>query len=535
VAPFLVLAAPYTAYLQFHRYGILQPESLLILALFAGVALVLGAAASRSYLAQTAILAALLTFFADIQAPDLGLKVLGLAFMAIAGVLWVLRRHASPLVAAGMATMCAVALVPKSSAASHPATPPGNPGLPLVVHVVLDEHLGVAGLPPELAPAEVRGEFERFFVGRGFRLFGAAYSEFPETKWSLPHLFNLAAGEYRSDLVQPGAAEDSYRMTRNEYFARMRKAGYAIRVYQPDYLDVCAGVVAGSACETYRARTLEGIQRVDAPASSKVRVVGGSYLYRSEVYRRVRDAYRNARLRLPSAWRPPSWNWERGSTAPVGSKPMFDVVAADLASAGRGDMVFAHFLMPHYPYIYDAACRPRPIGGWLQRSSEVRADLEAGTMNTPETRAERYRLYFEQLACTRDRLARLLDAIPEALRHDAVVMVHGDHGSRITLTDPVATAERRLRASDYADNYSTLFAVRAPAIGGAYEPRPLAISCLLVALVESDFRSADATRPCAADGQVFLRDDGAPRPRPLRPFWESAPAPAQVAAAARPD
>jgi len=529
-APFLILAAPYAAYLQFHRYALLQPESLLILALFAGVALVFGAVASRSYLAQTAVLAALLTFFADIQAPDLGLKVLGLVFLGIAAVLWVVRRHASPLVAAGMAAMCVVALVPQSPAAGHPSTPPGNPDLPLVLHVVLDEHLGLAGLPPDLTPATVRGEYERFFPGRGFRLFGAAYSEFPETKWSLPHLFNLSTGEYRDDLTQPGAAETSYRMTRNEYFARMKQAGYAIRVYQPDYLDVCAGVVAEAACETYRARTVEGVQRIDAPSPAKVRVIGGSYLYRSEVYRRVRGAYREVRVQLPPEWRPPSWNWERGSTAPIGSRPMFDVVAADLASAGRGDMVFAHFLLPHYPYVFNARCQPRPIGDWLERSSDARVDLAKGAINTSESRAARYRLYFEQLACTRTRLARLLDAIPPALRADAIVLVHGDHGSRISLTDPVTTVEHRMQPSDYADNYSTLFAVRAPGIARGYDPQPLAISCLLMALVESGFRSADTAASCAPEARVFFRQGSAPRLRPLRAFWAPPSPPATRAA-----
>jgi hypothetical protein len=532
-APLLILAAPFTAYLQHHHYGWLQPEALLFFALFAAVAVLLGMVASRGRAAEAVVLAALLTFMVDVQAPDVGVKALGLILVAAAAVMWLLHRNAARLVTVTMATMCAVSLIPRSSASSPPTTAPGNRGLPLLVHVVLDEHLGVAGMPADLVPPEAPGDLEQFFVSRGFRLFGAAYSEFPETKWSLPHLLNLVSGEYRDDLARPGETEDTYRLTRNEYFARMTNAGYAIRVYQPDYLDVCATVVTAAACETYPARNLDGVQRIAVPAAGKLRALGGSYLFRSEAYRRARQAYRDVRRQLPSTqWRPPAWNWERVSVAPVGSFAMFDRVAADLASASRGDLVFAHFLLPHYPYVYDAECRPRPVAGWMERSSDARQELGKGTMNTPESRADRYRLYFEQLACTRSRLARLLDAIPAPLREDAIVIVHGDHGSRITLSDPVTTIEDRLLMSDYADNYSTLFAVRAGPIAGGYEPRPLAISCVLAALVESDFRSVDMTRPCAADGQLFLRHDTAPKARPLRAFWQhGSAAPIQAAAA----
>jgi len=150
-------------------------------------------------------------------------------------------------------------------------------------------------------------------------------------------------------------------------------------------------------------------------------------------------------------------------------------------------------------------------------------------MNTPESRAERYRLYFEQLACTREQLARLLDAIPAPLREDAIILVHGDHGSRIALTDPVTAAEDRMQPSDYADSYSTLFAVRTPSIAGGSRTQPVAISCLMLALVDSEFRSTETARPCAADGQVFLRHDTAPRARPLRAFWLPDPAAAAQA------
>ena len=54
---------------------------------------------------------------------------------------------------------------------------------------------------------------------------------------------------------------------------------------------------------------------------------------------------------------------------------------------------------------------------------------------------------------------QLLAAVPAGLRQDAVVIVHGDHGSRIARNDPTAVERTLFSAADYADLYSTLFAV----------------------------------------------------------------------------
>jgi hypothetical protein len=58
----------------------------------------------------------------------------------------------------------------------------------------------------------------------------------------------------------------------------------------------------------------------------------------------------------------------------------------------------------------------------------------------------------------------LIAAIPPSLRQDAIIIVQGDHGSRISLVDPTTVAKVAPSASDYADMFSTLFAVHSPSI-----------------------------------------------------------------------
>jgi hypothetical protein len=76
---------------------------------------------------------------------------------------------------------------------------------------------------------------------------------------------------------------------------------------------------------------------------------------------------------------------------------------------------FAHFLIPHIPYLLDAACRPLP--------HEIGDDMEA---DTPEQRADSV----GQVRCA-DRL--VLRLVTELLRRSSpapIIIIVGDHGSR---------------------------------------------------------------------------------------------------------
>jgi hypothetical protein len=158
-------------------------------------------------------------------------------------------------------------------------------------------------------------------------------------------------------------------------------------------------------------------------------------------------------------------------------------------------------MMPHYPYVYDAGCRLRPTSQWLERMDR---EAPPGTSNTPASRAARYSAYFEQARCTLQKLERLIAAIPPALERDAIVIIQGDHGSRIGLVEPEWSGSPRLSASDYVDSYSTLFAVRSPSLEAGYDTRLAPITCILQTLVYSSFRSVSALDACASPPKVFM-------------------------------
>jgi hypothetical protein len=68
------------------------------------------------------------------------------------------------------------------------------------------------------------------------------------------------------------------------------------------------------------------------------------------------------------------------------------------------------------------------------------------------------------------------------------------------------------------DSYSTLFAVRAPAIGAGYDRRLAPVTCLMRTLVDSGFSSVSGVEACSANPIVFLEVDDRVVPAPLPPF-----------------
>jgi hypothetical protein len=118
-----------------------------------------------------------------------------------------------------------------------------------------------------------------------------------------------------------------------------------------------------------------------------------------------------------------------------------------------------------------------------------------------------------------------MTAIPPSLRRDAIVIIHGDHGSRITLIEPQLPGATRMSPADFADSYSTLFAVRSTQLAAGYDRRLMPITCLLRSLVQTEFRSVSAIEGCVTTPTVFISADDRFVATPLPPFR---PAPRDV-------
>ena len=167
----------------------------------------------------------------------------------------------------------------------------------------------------------------------------------------------------------------------------------------------------------------------------------------------------------------------------LGAMATFDQLIADVGHAKPGQAYFAHLLLPHQPHAYDASCRLKPQAEWTNRQSLF------------QTREQLYRAYVGQWRCALSRVDALVHAL-EAARpdNDFVVIVHGDHGSRVMPVDPDATNAEALPHQSFRDAYSALVAIRLPGQQGGYRSEPVTVSAVMQDVVATDFRGPLAPR-----------------------------------------
>jgi len=497
----LVLVTPFVIFVHYNDYAFSKPEIILCLAAFFGVGLVLsGLVLGVAHLTQrggwlvaSLVSATLLTFFADVQSDWFSAWNwrIGAFFTAATLVSWLLRRHLAAIGTVAFLTILVSTLVMPSGggwkerqwpgAASGSAASP-----PLLLHLILDEHIGVEGLPSNFPDGpRVRSMLKKFYSEHGFRLFGRAYSRFYNTQLSIGNLVNLThsplPGKFFNGFnEQPGAP-----LLDNAYFKEMTRRGYAIHVYESHPVtEFCDNEeeVNFARCLSYPAEEIKAIETVPLAVTEKVQLIMGMFVRRSFLLGELRKRYGAVRLTFAERGvELPDWNIAMGRVWAVSVPPVIERLAQDLRRAEPGSLFFAHLGLPHSPYAYDRECDVRgSASSWLLAHHGGMFDRR----NTPSSRARRYPLYLEQVICTYEFLGALFDAMQEAGVYDeALIIVHGDHGSRLDLGPPKANFDRFLRKPDYIDAFSTLFAVKFPTTPPGYDERLLAIDSLFRELI----------------------------------------------------
>jgi hypothetical protein len=344
--------------------------------------------------------------------------------------------------------------------------------LPVLLHLILDEHIGVEGLPGDMPEASAMKEsLKRLYVGNGFHLFGGAYSEHMRTVNAIPRVINFGV-----DRPWDYANRTRSTLTSNAYFDRLGADGYRIHVSQTDYMNYCANEFV-VACETRPAAEQTSI--ANAPLSTGEK----AYLLTTEF------AKLSTALTMPAAfYHRTFYGSQTVALPPLGPLSALDELSAELRSAKRGDAYFVHVLLPHSPYALDANCELRNLADWRDQ------------WNGPKR--ERVAAYLEQVGC----LNRKLEAVIEAVGKDAIVIVQGDHGYRIADVEPGVDALGKFSDRDLVASHSAIFAVRAPGVKASYDHRALPTAEILRQFATSGFRSAQVSVAPDFVPSVFLED-----------------------------
>ena len=70
----------------------------------------------------------------------------------------------------------------------------GSGPVPRIIHLILDEHIGLEGIPTDIPEGmEVKSQLVEFYEKYGFKTFGGAYSHYSLTINSIPNLLNFSS------------------------------------------------------------------------------------------------------------------------------------------------------------------------------------------------------------------------------------------------------------------------------------------------------------------------------------------------------
>jgi hypothetical protein len=407
--------------------------------------------------------------FAGALPPAAGLAAVTLV---VATVFWHLRRHLPALLLVFFAVLLATVVAghrwPRLRegaggtdadrlARDWAASGPFNRDLPVVLHLVFDEMMSPGAIADELpGGSDVRQAMHTLAATHSLRVFDSVYSRHFFTGDSLHNLMNR---EYlgRTSLTH-AAKEPPPDPAANAAFEDLAGRGYRTVVFQTAQLDFCANPHVDM-CETFPSFDPSGDRntahlrnRIPALWQALLRAYEPSYVsgigqaLLSRKYglggRRVGVLGVEGRYDVQ---RFPEW---------------FDRFIAFAAGVPRGTHLFAHFMVPHSPYLLTDQCvvSGRPEAGYYLTHYPA--------AERAEKRRHYYAEYLAQLRCVVRKLDALLSAIERSDQlRDALIVVHGDHGSRISSGNILEDYGER----DFVDNYATFFAVRAPGMSAGID------------------------------------------------------------------
>ena len=437
--------------------------------------------------------------FLGLAPPPVGLMSLAI----VAGlVVFVLRDHAPALMLVFVTVAVLTTLVRSPWLNFTPAEVRSDSGaalaerwrsagtfvdtLPVVIHIVLDEMMSVGAMGDDLpGGGATASAIRRLITRHGLRSYESIYSRNFFSGISIP---NLMDAEYVG-ATRPGALRSAIdiRPESNAYFADMETRGYRTAVFQSAVIDFCAPQSV-DLCETFP--SFDPGSGGESSLDERTRVV---YLW-DTLFRALEPSYVSA-----------SGRWllrrlygiDQRELGVLGTADRFDVqgfgkwfdrFVAFISGVPRGTHVFAHFMVPHSPYVLSEGC---VVSGRFDSGYYLGERTVAGA-ERERARLQHYNDYLRQVRCATAKLDELLTAIrSEPTLDDAVVVIHGDHGSRISVGERLEDLQPR----DFIDNFATFFAIMSP----ASEP---GIDCEFTSLPQVFRRVMDPTR--APDGDAPL-------------------------------
>jgi hypothetical protein len=545
----ILLLAPFLRMLFQEGYGLFYPEVAVSIGLILGVAALLAAIARTPLAFHVIVLvAAVLLSVNAVRAdffPDARWRLpILLCITAIAGAMWLFRNNfyaiLTVFIVGGLAIDAGKPLIERWR---HPLTAQAQQAGKLnhVVHIILDEMIGLAAMPPECEECVRASNVFQDVLGRGnFQIYPNAFSNYRSTRDSIPSILNgrllkRASEFFSSDpnrtllhLGERGRGSAMPFLHENRYFDYYLSKGWAVRSYQSDYILYSAPEYPAVQHRTYRANSLEAIHLIPLPWTAKMRQLFIIYLRSDRFWSENWTRFMPATLKA-----------EKLDIGPIAVQNIWpNRILEDFRRAKQNTVFFVHLLSPHYPYVFEPDGQLRDWHDWSAHSDlEFNEDEQAEYEN-------RYRLYGRQAQYAGHNLDRFLKELKATGLYDlTTVIIHGDHGSRLRLftekhrqwRDALFRSEAGGRQSDRYDyppgepaprdllnQFATLLAIKLP---GSNSPRIVdAPGSVLYYLQQVfDLYPADPMGTPEGLNAVYLFDkNGSPRQIKIRHAFKKA-------------
>ncbi len=351
-----------------------------------------------------------------------------------------------------------------------------------VFHLIFDEATGVSGLSGNGVLGEkAKTSLLETLNKHGFTTIKYGFSTSMWTHHSLGHVINLDEVSNAQRIEQK---KFGFRNPDNPLFEKLVDNGYEVNVFQSDYLDFCVeseSVVTN--CYTYPSNSLSYFKDIDfdplyvtIPLTLQElsilkfvnSVVPNTVNY--PIYKKLL-AFVGLRIDIPRAY-----------SSVAEKRVRFDFLEKIKASQQKSNQYyFMHFIYPHFSHYQNENCKTnedfsqwKEINRWIKTTGENKA-LRINN-NDRERLLNNYHAQYICFTKTLDNfLGEILGLYPEA-----TIIVHGDHGSRIStrfIDDSNIENFSYLDLENYNDLYSTLLGFRVP----GQEPKELDCAMSLVA------------------------------------------------------
>jgi len=490
--PFFILITPFLVFLHHQAYGLFHWEVAIgmlgigVIAALCSVGMMFG-----GFVGQNFILFSLIMFFINIQYQSIGQVTFGSMLVILGILLLVLKEKVFPIATAVFATFFLVTFVQfgfsqdaravefRVQASAIESVP-----LPRIIHLILDEHIGIEGIPIDIpGGAELKTRLLQFYQQYGFLTFGGAYSHYFYTENSVSNLVNFSTSATHRQYYKE--QDGPNKLLENRYFESLSQTGYRLNVLWGHHIDYCSqSPVVIDHCIQIPANGLQLTQGVQMKTLDRVQLIFAAYLSRSSLYTHAKDSYLLYRDKLSGQGIAlPEGSWDRHKVTTLPYLHALDRLWDTIVELPAGNVLFAHLLIPHSPYLTNADCSiETSIDEWKYQSLIFSRHALSGhnQPNTAGSRAEHYQQYFKQVHCLYTRLEDLFERMQEAgILESSIIIIHGDHGSRIMRIYPTIQNEAQLSEADMRDGFSTLFAVKRPEQKGFYDSKAYPLEYLL--------------------------------------------------------